>query len=225
MTSPENGHKYSIKVASGSTVRIVNQPTSARQAKLGTIDSNDVQETQREVKGEAVLSSGIINEGTVTLDNTQGKIYLNNDNGYSFYNSGSLILQGDYSTGYPPALSWLRLTLNIIEQTKDAKVLFADGFDADRLSFQLPDEVLSELNNGTMEDDYTVVEAGGDTVKALMDKDYSSNAHYHVTGLTNSRVSLDQSKDKIVLRCLKTAIYLDPKYGKITNDGTYQIRR
>lgn len=220
MTSPENGHKYSIKVASGSTVRIVNQPTSARQAKLGTIDSNDVQETQREVKGEAVLSSGIINEGTVTLDNTQGKIYLNNDNGYSFYNSGSLILQGDYSTGYPPALSWLRLTLNIIEQTKDAKVLFADGFDADRLSFQLPDEVLSELNNGTMEDDYTVVEAGGDTVKALMDKDYSSNAHYHVTGLTNSRVSLDQSKDKIVLRCLKTAIYLDPKYGKITNDGT-----
>lgn len=219
MTSPENGHKYSIKVASGSTVRIVNQPTSARQAKLGTIDSNDVQETQREVKGEAVLSSGIINEGTVTLDNTQGKIYLNNDNGYSFYNRGSLILQGDYSTGYPPALSWLRLTLNIIEQTKDAKVSFADGFDADRLSFQLPDEVLSELNDGTMEDDYTVVEAGGDMVKALMDN-YSSNARYHVTGLTNSRVSLDQSKDKIVLRCLKTAIYLDPKYGKITNDGT-----
>jgi len=74
MTSEENGHKYSIKVASGSTVRIVNQPTSARKAKLGTIDSSAVQETQREVGGKAVLTSGIINEGTVILDNTNKNI-------------------------------------------------------------------------------------------------------------------------------------------------------
>ncbi|MCH4046834.1 MAG: Cna B-type domain-containing protein [Eubacterium sp.] len=186
MTSEENGHKYSIKVASGSTVRIVNQPTSARKAKLGTIDSSAVQETQREVGGKAVLTSGIVNEGTVTLDNTQGKIYLNNDNGYSFYNRGSLILQGDYSTGYhPPALSWLRLTLNIIEQTKDAKVSFADGFDADRLSFQLPDEVLSELNDSTPKKSvrYTLVDQGTERVWYLINSNSSS-----VSGLTNENV-------------------------------------
>lgn len=193
MTSTENGHRYSIKVASGSTVRIVNQPTSARQAKLGTMDSNDVQETQKEVKGEAVLSSGIINEGTVTLDNTQGKIYLNNDNGYSFYNRGTLILQGDYSTGYPPALSWLRLTLNIIEQTKDAKVSFADGFDADRLSFQLPDEVLSELNDGTPTKSvrYTLVDQGTERVWGLINSNSSS-----ISGLTNENVQKKTINDE-----------------------------
>ena len=193
MTSTENGHKYSIKVGSGSIVRIVNQPTSARQAKLGTIDSNDVQETQREVKGEAVLSSGIINEGTVTLDNTQGKLYLNNDNGYFFYNSGSLILNGDYSTGYPPALAWLRLTLHIIEQSKDANVSFTNGFDADQLSFQLPDEVLSELNDGTPTKSvrYTLVDQGTERVWGLINSNSSS-----ISGLTNENVQKKTINDE-----------------------------
>lgn len=195
MTSPENGHKYSIKVASGSTVRIVNQPTSARQAKLGTIDSNDVQETQREVKGEAVLSSGIINEGTVTLDNTQGKIYLNNDNGYSFYNRGSLILQGDYSTGYPPALSWLRLTLNIIEQTKDAKVSFADGFNADSLIICPSQQVLDKLNQANPEKTflYTLVRRGNDHAWDMLQK---SDA---IQGLSNKNVQLKKLRDGSIL--------------------------
>jgi len=119
MTSEENGHKYSIKVASGSTVRIVNQPTSARKAKLGTIDFNDVQETQREVGGKAVLTSGIINEGTVILDNANKNISLNNGNGYFFYNKGSLNLQGDYRTG-----PWLKLTLNIIDVGVESLLIY-----------------------------------------------------------------------------------------------------
>lgn len=126
MTSTENGHRYSIKVASGSTVRIVNQPTDERKNTLKTINSNDVQETQKEVNGEAVLTSGIINQGTVALDNTQGKINLYGSR-YSFYNSGSLKLTGNYKV--------VSSTLNIVEQNKDAKVSFANRFDADELKF------------------------------------------------------------------------------------------
>lgn len=186
MTSTENGHKYSIKVASGSTVRIVNQLTSARQAKLEKLEKiafNDVQETQKEVKGEAVLSSGIINEGTVTLDNTGTKINLYGswNSGYSFYNSGSLTLSGNYKSGSPVS----PLTLSIVEQNKDAKVLFADGFDVDRLSFQLPDEVLSELNNSTPTKSvrYTLVDQGTERVWYLINSNSSS-----ISGLTNENV-------------------------------------
>lgn len=189
------GHKYSIKVASGSTVRIVNQPTSARKAKLGTIDSNDVQETQKEVKGEAVLSSSIINEGTVTLDNTQGKINLNGS-GYAFYNSGSLTLKGNYNTGYSPEKIWMQpLTLNIIEQTKDAKVSFADGFNADSLIICPSQQVLDKLNQANPEKTflYTLVRRGNDHAWDMLQK---SDA---IQGLSNKNVQLKKLRDGSIL--------------------------
>lgn len=207
----EAGNKYSIKVDSGSTVRIVNQPTTERETRLGSInekDSNYLQLTQSEKKGEAVLTSGIVNNGSVTLDRSFGKIQVNNAG--VFYNSGSLHFQGDFCSGYPSFMDWLRLKLTIVEQTKDAEVSFGDGFKADGLEFQLPKEVLNQLNAGTREDDYLLAR-GGDTAFKLLEN--------HVQGLDNSKVSLEKEGDRIVLSCRKAAIYLDPQNGSDENDG------
>jgi hypothetical protein len=195
MTSEENGHKYSIKVASGSTVRIVNQPTSERQEKLKTIDPNAVQETQREVGGKAVLSSGIINEGTVTLDNTQGKINLNGS-GYAFYNSGSLTLKGNYNTGYSPEKIWMQpLTLSIVEQNKDANVSFGNGFNADSLIICPSQQVLDKLNQANPEKTflYTLVRRGNDHAWDMLQK---SDA---IQGLSNKNVQLKKLRDGSIL--------------------------
>lgn len=218
MKDPNSEYAYSIKVESGSTVQIVNQPTGERLQRLDRLSEVDEVWAKQEKAGEAVLVAGIINAGNVTLDNTGTKINLYGSwgSGYSFYNSGSMTLSGNYKSGSPVS----PLTLSIVEQNKDAKVSLENGFDADELKFQLPGEVLSELNDGTLEDDYTIADSGSDKVKALMDKNYTTDALYHVQGLTNSKVSLEQSGDKIVLRCLKAAVYLDPKNGANKNDGT-----
>lgn len=209
----EAGNKYSIKVDSGSTVRIVNQPTTERETRLGSInekDSNYLQLTQSEKKGEAVLTSGIVNNGSVTLDRSFGKIQVNNAG--VFYNSGSLHFQGNFCSGN----TYNKFTLKIVEQTKDAEVSFGDRFNADGLEFQLPKEVLNQLNAGTREDDYLLAE-GGDAAFKLLEND----KHYHVQGLDNSKVSLEKKDgDRIMLCCQKAVVYLDPKNGSDENDGT-----
>lgn len=97
MKSSGEEYAYSIKVDSGSTVRIVNQPTEERMKKLDSIGGSDIQLTQREQNGKAVLTSGIVNNGSVALDQSSGKIQVNNPG--VFYNSGSLHFQGDFCSG------------------------------------------------------------------------------------------------------------------------------
>ena len=209
MKSSGEEYAYSIKVDSGSTVRIVNQPTEERRKKLASIGGSDIQLTQREQNGKAVLTSGIVNNGSVALDQSSGKIQVNNPG--VFYNSGSLHFQGDFCSGYPLSMDWLRLKLTIVEQTEEAEVSFGDGFNADGLKFQLPKEVLNQLNAGTREDDYLLAE-GGDTAFKLLED--------HVQGLDNSKVSLEKDGDRIMLCCQKAVVYLDPENGKDENDGT-----
>ncbi|MDY4049184.1 MAG: Cna B-type domain-containing protein [Eubacterium pyruvativorans] len=210
MKSSGEEYAYSIKVDSGSTVRIVNQPTEERRKKLDSIGGSDIQLTQREQNGRAVLTSGIVNNGSVALDQSSGEIKVNNSG--VFYNSGSLHFQGDFCSGNP----YNKFTLKIVEQTKDAEVSFGDGFNADGLEFQLPKEVLNQLNAGTREDDYLLAR-GGDAAFKLLEND----KYYPVQGLDNSKVSLEKKDgDRIMLCCQKAIFYLDPKNGKDENDGT-----
>lgn len=212
MTSQDEAeNQYSIKVDSGSTVRIVNQPTTERVEKLDQLNKTDkeiLQLTTEETSKKAVLTSGIVNNGSVTLDQSAGKIRVNNAG--VFYNSGSLHFQGDFCSGYPSFMDWLRLKLTIVEQTKDAEVSFGDGFSADGLEFHLPKEVLDSLNAGTREDDYLLAR-GGDAAFKLLEN--------HVQGLDNSKVSLEKEGDRIVLCCQKAVVYLDPQNGSDENDG------
>ena len=205
MKSSGEEYAYSIKVDSGSTVRIVNQPTEERMKKLDSIGGSDIQLTQREQNGRAVLTSGIVNNGSVALDQSSGEIKVNNAG--VFYNSGSLHFRGDFCSGNP----YNKFTLKIVEQTKDAEVSFGDGFNADGLEFQLPKEVLNQLNAGTREDDYLLAR-GGDTAFMLLEN--------HVQGLDNRKVSFEKDGDRIMLCCQKAIFYLDPENGKDENDGT-----
>ena len=150
-----------------------------------------------------------MNNGSVALDQSSGKIQVNNLG--VFYNSGSLHFWGDFCSGNP----YNKLTLKIVEQTEYAEVSFGDRFNADGLEFQLPKEVLNQLNAGTREDDYLLAE-GGDAAFKLLEND----KHYHVQGLDNSKVSLEKDGDRIMLCCQKAVVYLDPKKGKDENDGT-----
>ena len=150
-----------------------------------------------------------MNNGSVALDQSSGKIQVNNLG--VFYNSGSLHFWGDFCSGNP----YNKLTLKIVEQTEYAEVSFGDRFNADGLEFQLPKEVLIQLNAGTREDDYLLAE-GGDAAFKLLEND----KHYHVQGLDNSKVSLEKDGDRIMLCCQKAVVYLDPKKGKDENDGT-----
>ncbi|MGN8649391.1 Cna B-type domain-containing protein [Eubacterium pyruvativorans] len=212
MKSSGEEYAYSIKVDSGSTVRIVNQPTKERTTKLGQLNKTDkeiLQLTKEETSGRAVLTSGIVNNGNVTLDQSSGKIKVNNPG--VFYNSGSLHFQGDFCSGS----TYNKFTLKIVEQTEDAEVSFGDGFNADGLEFQLPKEVLNQLNAGTREDDYLLAR-GGDAAFKLLEND----KYYHVQGLDNSKVSLEKEGDRIMLCCQKAVVYLDPKNGSDENDGT-----
>ena len=209
MKSSGEEYAYSIKVDSGSTVRIVNQPTEERMKKLDSIGGSDIQLTQREQNGKAVLTSGIVNNGSVALDQSSGKIQVYNLG--VFYNSGSLHFQGDFCSGS----TYNKFTLKIVEQTEDAEVSFGDGFNADGLEFQLPKEVLNQLNAGTREDDYLLAR-GGDAAFKLLEND----KYYHVQGLDNSKVSLEKEGDRIMLCCQKAVVYLDPENGKDENDGT-----
>ena len=209
MKSSGEEYAYSIKVDSGSTVRIVNQPTEERMKKLASIGGSDIQLTQREQNGKAVLTSGIVNNGSVALDQSSGEIKVNNPG--VFYNSGSLHFQGDFCSGNINN----KFTLKIVEQTEDAEVSFGDGFNADGLEFQLPKEVLNQLNAGTREDDYLLAR-GGDAAFKLLEND----KYYHVQGLDNSKVSLEKDGDRIMLCCQKAVVYLDPKNGSDENDGT-----
>lgn len=188
MKSSGGEYAYSIKVDSGSKVRIVNQPTKERMKKLNSIGGSDIQLTQREQNGEAVLTSGIVNNGSVALDQSSGKIQVNNPG--VFYNSGSLHFRGDFCSRN----TYNKFTLKIVEQTEDAEVSFGDRFNADGLEFQLPKEVLNQLNAGTREDDYLLAE-GGDAAFKLLEND----KHYHVQGLDNSKVSLEKDGDRIML--------------------------
>ena len=94
MKDPNSEYAYSIKVESGSTVQIVNQPTGERLQRLDRLSEVDEVWAKQEKAGEAVLVAGIINAGNVTLDNTGTKINLYGSwgSGYSFYNSGSMTL-------------------------------------------------------------------------------------------------------------------------------------
>lgn len=81
MKDPNSEYAYSIKVESGSTVQIVNQPTEERLQRLDRLSRlSKVDEVwaEQEKAGEAVLVAGIINAGNVTLDNTGTKklIYM-----------------------------------------------------------------------------------------------------------------------------------------------------
>lgn len=191
MKDPNSEYAYSIKVESGSTVQIVNQPTGERVQRLDRLSEVDEVWAEQEKAGEAVLVAGIINAGNVTLDNTGAKINLYGSwgSGYSFYNSGSLTLSGNYKSGSPVS----PLTLSIVEQNKDAKVSFANGFDADQLSFQLPDEVLSELNDSTPTKSvrYTLVDQGTERVWGLINSNSSS-----ISGLTNENVQKKTINDE-----------------------------
>lgn len=213
MKSSGEEYAYSIKVDSGSKVWIVNQPTEERMKKLGQLNKTDkeiLQLTKEETSGRAVLTSGIVNNGSVALDQSSGKIKVNNPG--VFYNSGSLHFRGDFCSGNP----YNKFTLKIVEQTKDAEVSFGDGFNADGPEFQLPKEVLNQLNAGTREDDYLLAR-GGDAAFKLLEND----KYYPVQGLDNSKVSLEKKDgDRIMLCCQKAIFYLDPKNGKDENDGT-----
>ena len=113
MKDPNSEYAYSIKVESGSTVQIVNQPTGERLQRLDRLSEVDEVWAKQEKAGEAVLVAGIINAGNVTLDNTGTKINLYGSwgSGYSFYNSGSMTLSGNYKSGSPVS----PLTLSIFE--------------------------------------------------------------------------------------------------------------